>query len=105
MPWAWSAPALVSLSSGARWASLLLAAEHPERVDSSDLLLAPAVPFPPQDPRCLGGVSSSTLPLVHPDDIGWHKYNRHAWLAPTIAVFVEYFFAQMFNAAALHQAD
>jgi pimeloyl-ACP methyl ester carboxylesterase len=80
---------LVSLSLGAQRA-LLLAAEHPERVESS-VFICPAVP--------LGeAVDRSDLPWDEERDHyeGWEKYNRHYWLKDYRG-FLEFFFSQMFN--------
>ncbi len=80
---------LVSLSMGAQRA-LLLAAEHPERVESA-VFIAPAVPLgTPLAPR-MG------IPFDEPlaTDEGWAKYNRHYWLKDYRG-FLEFFFAQMF---------
>jgi pimeloyl-ACP methyl ester carboxylesterase/predicted glycosyltransferase len=80
---------LVSLSMGAQRA-LLLAAEHPERVESA-VFIAPAVPLgTPLAPR-MG------IPFDEPlaTDEGWAKYNRHYWLKDYRG-FLEFFFGQMF---------
>ena len=80
---------LVSLSLGAQRA-LLLAAEHPERVESS-VFICPAVP--------LGeAVDRTDLPWNEERDHyeGWEKYNRHYWLKDYRG-FLEFFFSQMFN--------
>jgi pimeloyl-ACP methyl ester carboxylesterase/predicted glycosyltransferase len=82
--------ALVSLSLGAQRA-LLLAAEHPERVESA-VFICPAVPLgPPVDAR-------ADLDWEHEldTDEGWAKYNRHYWLRDYQG-FLEFFFSQMFN--------
>jgi pimeloyl-ACP methyl ester carboxylesterase/predicted glycosyltransferase len=81
--------ALVSLSLGAQRA-LLMAAEHPERVESS-VFICPAVPLgrPP-------------VARTHPwneeldTDEGWAKYNRHYWLRDYRG-FLQFFFSQMFS--------
>jgi len=81
---------LVSLSLGAQRA-LLLAADHPERVDGA-VFICPALPL------------GEPLPArtVHPWDVeldtdeGWAKYNRFYWLRDYRA-FLEFFFAQMFT--------
>jgi pimeloyl-ACP methyl ester carboxylesterase/predicted glycosyltransferase len=82
--------AVVSLSLGAQ-RSLLLAAEHPERVDAA-IFICPSVPLGrPAKGRSL-------LPWDEPldTDEGWAKYNRHYWLRGHRG-FLEFFFAQMFN--------
>ena len=81
---------LVSLSLGAQRA-LLLAADHPERVDGA-VFICPALPL------------GEPLPArtVYPWDVeldtdeGWAKYNRFYWLRDYRA-FLEFFFAQMFT--------
>jgi pimeloyl-ACP methyl ester carboxylesterase/predicted glycosyltransferase len=81
---------LVSLSLGAQW-SLVLAAEHPGRVEGL-VFICPAVPI---------GDSLPTRKL-YPWDVeldteeGWAKYNRHYWLRDYRG-FLEFFFEQMFN--------
>ena len=81
---------LVSLSLGAQRA-LLLAAEHPERVESA-VFIAPAVPLgTPLVPRT---GHSFDEPLD--TDEGWAKYNRHYWLKDYRG-FLEFFFSQMFS--------
>jgi pimeloyl-ACP methyl ester carboxylesterase/predicted glycosyltransferase len=81
---------LVSLSMGAQRA-LLLAAEHPERVESA-VFIAPAVP--------LGTALAPRIgyPFDEPldSDEGWAKYNRYYWLKDYRG-FLEFFFAQMFT--------
>ena len=82
--------AIVSLSRGARWATLL-AAEHPERVTAA-IFIAPALP--------LGDAISSQKPYPFdeelPTDEGWAKYNMYYW-RKDYPGFVEFFFNQMFN--------
>ncbi len=81
---------LVSLSLGAQRA-LLLAAEHPERVDSA-VFICPAVPM--GEP-----VQGRTLYPWDKElgtDEGWAKYNRHYWLRDHRG-FLEFFFSQMFT--------
>jgi pimeloyl-ACP methyl ester carboxylesterase/predicted glycosyltransferase len=81
---------LVSLSMGAQW-SLVLAAEHPGRVQGS-VFICPAVPVGESVP------SRRLYPWdVELDtDEGWAKYNRHYWLRDYRG-FLEFFFAQMYN--------
>lgn len=82
--------ALVSLSMGAQRA-LILAAEHPERVESA-VFICPAVPF--------GGPVTGRG--MHPwnerldSEEGWAKYNRYYWLKDYRG-FLEFFFSRMFN--------
>jgi pimeloyl-ACP methyl ester carboxylesterase/predicted glycosyltransferase len=80
---------LVSLSLGAQRA-LLLAAEHPERVDGS-VFICPAVPLgsAPQERAFPWTEELDT-------DEGWAKYNRYYWLKDYRG-FLEFFFSQMFN--------
>ena len=83
--------ALVSLSMGAQ-RGLILAAEHPERVEAA-VFIAPAAPF---------GASLKGRDMVGfwdvelDNDEGWAKYNRHYWLRDYRG-FLEFFFGQMFN--------
>ena len=81
---------LVSLSLGAQRA-LLLAAEHPERVDGA-VFICPAVPF--GGPVTGRGIQPWGEELD--TDEGWAKYNRHYWLRDYRG-FLEFFFSQMFN--------
>jgi pimeloyl-ACP methyl ester carboxylesterase/predicted glycosyltransferase len=82
--------ALVSLSMGAQRA-LLLAAEHPERVDGA-VFICPAVPMGGVADHRAGQDWESELDT----DKGWAKYNRHYWLRDYRG-FLEFFFSQMFN--------
>ena len=79
---------LVSLSRGAE-RSLLLAAEHPERVERI-AFIAPALPLAPAVPRA-GASRAFQEPRETYD--GWGKYNRHYWVEH-YADFLEFFFAQ-----------
>ena len=80
---------LVSLSQGAQRA-LLLAAEHPERVESA-VFICPSVALTERPG------SRSMLPWDEELDTeeGWAKYNRHYWLRDQRG-FLEFFFAEMF---------
>jgi hypothetical protein len=86
-----SSAALVSVSSGARWA-LLIAAEHPERVRSL-AFIAPAVMLPPWRPL------KEAADLVFDEEFdeydGWMKYNAHYWRR-SYAGFLEHFFTSCF---------
>jgi len=82
---------LVSLSQGAQWA-LLLAAEHPERVESA-VFICPAVPL--GEPVAARAVVSRWDEELDSDE-GWAKYNRHYWLREYRG-FLEFFFSQMFS--------
>jgi pimeloyl-ACP methyl ester carboxylesterase/predicted glycosyltransferase len=81
---------LVSLSLGAQRA-LIIAAEHPERVESA-VFIAPAV--------ALGSRPIQREVQEWHQEFetyeGWAKYNRFYWLQDYRG-FVEFFFAQMFN--------
>jgi pimeloyl-ACP methyl ester carboxylesterase/predicted glycosyltransferase len=81
--------ALVALSAGARWATVL-AAEHAERV-SGVVCLGPAVPLAEPPPH-------ATHPFHERLDTveGWAKYNRFYWLEH-YREFLEFFFGQMFT--------
>ena len=82
---------LVSLSLGAQWA-LLLAAEHPERVEAA-VFICPAVALA-EPPEARAVVSSWDTELE--SDEGWARYNRHYWLRDYRG-FLEFFFSQMFT--------
>ncbi len=82
--------ALVSLSCGAKW-SLLVAAEHPERVTGA-VFIAPSPPLTPAHPyRTVYGFDD-----ILATDEGWATYNRHYWLKDQRG-FLAFFFSQMFN--------
>ncbi len=81
---------LVSLSQGAQRA-LLLAADHPERVESA-VFIGPSVALGEGLPW--RGKYSWADELD--TDEGWAKYNRYYWLRDYRG-FLEFFFAQMFN--------
>src|SRR5580698_9257202 len=83
--------ALVSLSMGAQ-RGLILAAEHPERVEAA-VFIAPAVPF---GGAVKGRDMVESWDVELDTDEGWAKYNRHYWLRDYRG-FLEFFFAQMFN--------
>jgi pimeloyl-ACP methyl ester carboxylesterase/predicted glycosyltransferase len=79
---------LIGLSKGARW-GLLVAANHPERVEHL-ICIGPAVPLVPNDPRsAIAGVFDAELPAHE----GWAKYNRHYW-RENYDDFVKFFFAE-----------
>src|SRR5688572_12406975 len=80
---------LVSLSLGAQRA-LLLAAEHPKRVEGA-VFICPAVPLG----KPLEARNFSWDDALDTDE-GWAKYNRHYWLRDYRA-FLEFFFSQMFT--------
>jgi pimeloyl-ACP methyl ester carboxylesterase/predicted glycosyltransferase len=76
---------LLALSTGAR-AALVLAAEHPERVDSLAFIGA-SVPIGPDD------LSWFTEPAAN--DEGWNKFNAHYWRRDYDG-FLEFFFSENF---------
>jgi pimeloyl-ACP methyl ester carboxylesterase/predicted glycosyltransferase len=80
---------LVSLSLGAQ-RGLLLAAEHPERVEGA-VFICPAVPLgePPAARHFPWDEELDT-------DEGWAKHNRYYWLRDYRG-FLEFFFSQMFT--------
>ena len=82
---------LVALSLGAQRA-LLLAAEHPERVDGA-VFIAPGAAA-----RRAGRRRERPYPFDEEldTDEGWAKYNRHYWLRDYRG-FLEFFFSQMFT--------
>jgi pimeloyl-ACP methyl ester carboxylesterase/predicted glycosyltransferase len=82
--------AIVSLSLGAQRA-LLLAAEHPERVERA-VFICPAVPFGSP----VAGREVFPFDEELDSDEGWAKYNSHYWLRDYEG-FLKFFFAQMFN--------
>jgi pimeloyl-ACP methyl ester carboxylesterase/predicted glycosyltransferase len=83
---------IVSFSLGAQRA-LLLAAEHPERVEAA-VFIGPSYPG--------GGETLAARETVHEwddeldTDEGWAKYNKHYWLRD-YPDFVEFFFSQFFT--------
>jgi len=79
--------ALVSLSCGALW-STLMAAEHPDRV-AGLVYIAPAVALAPPHPE--RAVHSFLEPLD--TDEGWAMYNQHYWLRDYRG-FLEFFFSR-----------
>ena len=82
---------LVSLSRGAE-RSLLLASDHPERVDKL-VFVAPALPLPPVVSR-----SRAAVDFLEPSDeyVDWGKWNSHYWLEH-YEDFLEFFFSQCFT--------
>src|SRR5438093_2672857 len=82
---------LVSLSRGAQ-RGLILAADHPERVEGA-MFIGPATP--------MGGIlpEREIIQLfdeVLPHDESWAKYNRHYWLRDYRG-FLEFFFDNVFT--------
>ncbi len=82
---------IVSLSMGAPRA-LLLAAEHPHRVNGL-AFIGPAVPLPPDSSRVQALEWFNDERTTYE---GWGKYNRHYWLE-NYEDFLEFFFAQAFS--------
>ena len=82
--------AVVALSCGALWATIL-AADHPERVDSI-VYIGPAVALAPGHPER----DVSPFEEAIETDEGWAKYNRHYWERDYLG-FLEFFFAKCFN--------
>lgn len=80
---------VVTLSLGAQ-RTLLLAAQHPSRVEGA-VFISPALPLAPPHP-------ARRLPFedVLETDEGWAKYNAHYW-ARAYPDFVEFFIAQCAN--------
>jgi pimeloyl-ACP methyl ester carboxylesterase/predicted glycosyltransferase len=82
---------VVGFSMGAQ-RGLILAAEHPDRVDGL-VLIGPAVPM---------GVSTARARALETFDKrletyeGWQKFNRHYWLE-SYSEFVQFFFSQLFS--------
>jgi len=82
---------VVGLSMGAQ-RLLLLAANHPERVEGA-VFIGPAVPLDVQTPRARALLSFDEELDAYE---GWAKYNRHHWLND-YRDFLEFFFSQIFN--------
>ena len=80
---------IVSHSAGSYW-HLIVAAEHPERVNGS-VFIAPGLPLAP---RHAG--RDINFNAQHPDDDGWHKFNRHSW-ARDFRGFLEFFFGHLYT--------
>ncbi len=80
---------VVSASAGAYW-HLILAAEHPERVEGS-VFVVPALPLAPRHSG-----RDINFNAHHPDHDGWHKFNRHYWIED-FRGFLEFFFGNMFT--------
>src|SRR5438094_8383368 len=82
---------IVSLSMGGQ-RSLILAAEHPQRILGA-IFIAPAVPLAdrPAERSIIGRFDE-----VLDTDEGWAKYNRHYWLRDHRG-FLEFFFSQVFT--------
>jgi pimeloyl-ACP methyl ester carboxylesterase len=83
--------ALVSLSSGARWA-LLMAADHPERVMSA-VFIGPAIPLAPWKP--FSSAVRTAFDEQYDEYVDWMKYNANYWLQDHRG-FLEFFFDRVF---------
>ncbi|MGH2964352.1 MAG: alpha/beta fold hydrolase [Solirubrobacterales bacterium] len=82
---------LVSLSRGAE-RSLLLGADHPERV-AGMVFIAPALPLPPATPRADAEEAFAARLEAYE---GWEKWNRNYWLEDYEG-FLEFFFGRIFT--------
>jgi pimeloyl-ACP methyl ester carboxylesterase len=82
--------AIVGFSLGSQ-RGMLLAANHPERIQAA-AFIGPSVPL--ADPAPERVLHSFDEPLE--TDEGWAKYNRHFWRRDYRS-FLEFFFSQMFN--------
>ncbi len=82
---------VVGLSMGAQ-RGLLLAAQHPERVEGA-VFIGPALPLAAQTPRARAVISFDEEFESYE---GWRKYNRHYWLEH-YADFLQFFFSQVFT--------
>jgi pimeloyl-ACP methyl ester carboxylesterase/predicted glycosyltransferase len=82
---------VVGWSLGAQ-RGLVLAAEHPQRVEGA-VFIAPAVPVGPQSAR-----AAAVTAFDEPQDdyAGWAKYNRHYWVQD-YEDFLQFFFAHVFT--------
>jgi len=81
---------VVTLSLGAQ-RSLILAAEHPERVERV-VFIAPSLPIAPAHPERLVHAFGEPLDTTE----GWAKYNRHHWLRD-YEDFLWFFFSRCFS--------
>ncbi|HSS59287.1 MAG TPA: alpha/beta hydrolase, partial [Solirubrobacteraceae bacterium] len=72
-------------------ATLLLAADHPERVRGA-LFMSPALPITPARPERTGHSFDDELPEYE----GWAKTNRHFW-AEDYRGYLEFFFDRCFS--------
>ena len=82
---------VVSLSRGAE-RSLLLAADHPERVDGL-AFISPALPLASSTPRDRAAQAFNEQRESYE---GWQKWNRHYWLE-NHEDFLEFFFSRTFT--------
>ena len=82
---------VVSLSMGSMW-SLILAADHPDRV-LGQVFIGPTLPITP--PTAAQAGIEDAFWTEHEDPQGWDKYNAHYWLSEW-EDFAEFFFSQCF---------
>jgi pimeloyl-ACP methyl ester carboxylesterase len=82
---------IVGFSMGAQ-RGLLLAANHPERVEGA-IFIGPALPLGAATPRSRAVISFEEQFETYE---GWRKYNRRYWLED-YAGFLEFFFSQVFT--------
>jgi pimeloyl-ACP methyl ester carboxylesterase len=82
---------VVGWSMGAQRA-LILAAEHPDRVEGV-VFIGPAVPLAAQTPRARAVMSFDDRLEAYE---GWQKFNRHYWLEH-YADFLQFFFSNVFT--------
>jgi pimeloyl-ACP methyl ester carboxylesterase/predicted glycosyltransferase len=82
---------IVGFSMGAQ-RGLLVAANHPERVEGA-VFIGPALPLGSSTPRSRAVISFEERFETYD---GWRKYNRHYWLED-YAGFLEFFFSQVFT--------
>jgi pimeloyl-ACP methyl ester carboxylesterase/predicted glycosyltransferase len=82
---------IVGFSMGAQ-RGLLLAANHPERVEGA-VFIGPALPLAASTPRSRAVTSFDEEFDTYE---GWRKYNRHHWLE-NYADFLEFFFSQFYS--------
>jgi pimeloyl-ACP methyl ester carboxylesterase/predicted glycosyltransferase len=82
---------IVGFSMGAQ-RGLLLAANHPERVEGA-VFIGPALPLGSSTPRARAVISFDEEFESYE---GWRKYNRRYWLEH-YADFLEFFFSQVFT--------
>ena len=82
---------VVGLSYGARW-TLLLAADHPERVDGAVFIGASLPYLSPQGSAHVGPDFHEVRGAYE----GWERYNAHSWRQDYDG-YVEFFFPQCFT--------
>jgi pimeloyl-ACP methyl ester carboxylesterase/predicted glycosyltransferase len=82
---------VVGFSMGSQ-RGLLLAANHPDRVEGA-VFIAPALPLAASTPRSRAVMSFDEQLDTYQ---GWQKYNRHYWLE-NYADFLQFFFSQVYT--------